>query len=400
MTAAAQLARTAALTIAWMIVLPCFVLLFSAIVPIIPWVRIYAFDIVPNQAPWLAVLSLAALIIGMATHARHRMWTTRALIVVASIAMLAAAGVMVHLLYVAGSNGVRINLFKTLSLRTYSENAWPDESRIYARPQGEPLWLDIYRPKPAMPRRPSPVLIVVHGGGFVGGSRRTGAANMRGYARSGWTVISIDYRLARPGRPTWDLALGDVRCALAWTAAHAAALGIDLDRLTLSGASAGGSLAIAAAYTADGAPQTACGAHVPRVAAVVAKAPLVDPIGSWNHAGELRNLQRSCLTRYLGGTPEEYPERYAAIDLRRHLRAGDPPTLILAGADDPILPAAGVEDLARRAAQTGSPVRLIQFPYSGHDFNTAFHGIANQSVRQIVEHFMVDHGVGPVGPPA
>jgi acetyl esterase/lipase len=224
---------------------------------------------------------------------------------------------------------------------------------------------------------------------------------MRGYANRGWTVISIDYRLARPDRPTWNLAIADVRCALAWTGTNAAALGLDLNRLTISGASAGGSLALAAAYE-DSAkrPDPGCGAIVPRVAAVVVKAPLIDVVGSWQHAGELQDLQRHYLTQYIGGPPERYPERYAAVDLRHYIRRQNPPTLILCGTNDPLLPAAAVKDFARRAEAAGSELRLVLFPYSGHDFNTTFGGIANQAVVQIVSQFTIDHAIGPQAPPA
>ena len=91
-----------------------------------------------------------------------------------------------------------------------------------------------------------------------------------------------------------------MRCALAWTAAHAAELNIDVNRLTLSGGSAGGSLSLAAAYAPEAAsPDRSCGPRMPRVAAVVVKVPLIDPVDSWNRPGELRNLQRSYLRAIL-----------------------------------------------------------------------------------------------------
>lgn len=401
MTQIWQLLRTGSLTIAWLLVLPCIVLLLSAIVPIVPWVRIYASGVVPNHVPWLLLLSIAVLVVGLLAHSRRRTGMTRYLIAVASVAALAAAWVMSHLLYVAISNGARIDLLKTMSLREYSESAGPDETRIYARPQGEALSLDIYHARRTSPKALSPVLLVVHGGGFVEGSRSTGAANMRGYANRGWTVISIDYRLARPDRPTWNLAIADVRCALAWTGANAATLGLDLKRLTISGASAGGSLAIAAAYESGAKnPDPSCGPTIPRVAAVVVKAPLIDVVGSWQHAGELQDQQRRYLTQYIGGPPEQYPERYAAVDLRRHIRPQNPPTLILCGTNDPLLPVAAAKDFARRAEAAGSQVQLVMFPYSGHDFNTTFGGIANQAVVQIVSQFTIDHKVGPQAPSA
>jgi acetyl esterase len=391
-----QLLRTAVLTLCWLLVLPGLLVLFSAIVPVIPWVRIYAFDVVPNRVTWFLLASLAVLVIGSFAHSSRATGVTSSLLATASITMLVAAGVLTHFLYIADTNGVRINLVDTLSTRHFSDSTGPDESRIYALPAGEPLWLDVYKPRKTAWAKRSPVLMVVHGGGFVEGTREVGAANMRTYADQGWTVISIDYRLARTDRPTWDLATRDVLCALAWTAKNADTLAIDINQLTLSGASAGGSLAIAAGYSAGtGRYDVECGSHVPRVAAVVAKAPLIDPQGSWQNPGELQGLQRSYMTRYLGGAPDQYPERYAAADVRRYLARTNPPTLILAGARDPLLPAAAVEDFTAKSTALGGRTRLVMFPYSGHAFNTTFDSVTNQTVIQVIAQFMVSHGVAP-----
>jgi len=390
-----QFLRTAALTIAWLMVVPCLFVLFSAIVPVIPWVRLYAISVVPNRTSWFFLWSIAALIVGLLANSLEQTRVARALATTAAITVLVTAGVMLHILYIAESNGARIDLVRALSLRELNEGAAPDETRVYARPQGEPLSLDIYHPKKASGTL-SPVMVVIHGGGFVEGSRSFGTANQRWYADHGWTVVSIDYRLARPDRPTWNLATADVACALAWIAAHANSLVVDINRLSVSGSSAGASLAMAAAYAPDIKPSDPqCGAHVPHVTALVVKVPLIDMAGSWHDGGELGGLQRSYLTAYLGGSPEQYPERYAAADLRRAFGPGDPPTLILGGADDPMVPPKGATEFTRKAQAAGYPVRHILFPYSGHDFNTTYDGITNQALLQIIAQFVIDHDAGP-----
>ena len=50
----AQLFRTGSMTIAWLLIIPCLIILFGAIVPVVPWLRIYAVSMVPNHSPWLA----------------------------------------------------------------------------------------------------------------------------------------------------------------------------------------------------------------------------------------------------------------------------------------------------------------------------------------------------------
>lgn len=391
MRAIRQLLRTGVLTVTWLVVLPCLVLLASAIVPVIPWVRIEAVELVPNRVTWLLLFGCVSLAVGLVAHRRRATTVTRLLLATAVATIAAAALVVGRLLALAHANGIAVDLAASLSTRHFSERAAPDETHVYATPGGEPLSLDIYRPVVAGPTRLSPVIVVVHGGGFVGGDRRISAANMRRYARGGWTVISIDYRLARPGRPTWNLAIRDVHCALAWTVAHARALRLDLDRVALNGASAGGNLAIAAAYTADTArADPRCGPRLPRIAAVTARVPLIDPAGSWNNPGDLQPLQQSYMASYIGGPPHTFPARYAALDLRRYLGPTNPPTLLLAGIEDPLLPIAAARDFARRADAMGGRVRLIEFPYSGHDFNTTYHSITNQIITGSVTRFLAD----------
>jgi len=396
MSTAFRLCRTGMMTIAWIMVLPCLLILIGAMVPIIPWFRIYALGVVPNHTSWLFLWGIIALLIGLLANSLFKSRAAIFLVVTAVVTILATTWVMLHLLYVAQVNGARINVVRALDLREFSDGAKPDESRIYSQPGGEDLWLDIYHPAQTSPGALSPVLIAVHGGGFFQGSRSFGAANQRWFADHGWTVISIDYRLARADRPTWNLATRDVQCALAWTAANAAALHIDLDRVTLTGGSAGGSLAMAAGYLAN-AKRTdpECGPALPHIAVVVAKAPLIDVIGSWYYESELRDEQRSYLTRYIGGSPRDYPDRYAAIDLRHFQFPSNPPTLILGGASDPLLSAEAGADFVRKGKAAGLDVRQILFPYSGHDFNTTYNSITNQAMRQIIAQFIVDHGAGP-----
>jgi acetyl esterase/lipase len=399
MQQAIQLFRTGAMTIAWLMVVPSLIVLLAALEPIVPWLRIYAVSAVPNHISWLFLWSIAGLFIGILAYSRGRTTIAFCLVAVGSLATLATCGVILRLLYVAQSNGARVDVFKALSLREFSDGARPDETEIYSRPQGEALSLDIYRPRKAAPGTLSPVMLAVHGGGFFEGSRTFGAANMRWYADRGWTVISIDYRLATPTRPTWNLAERDVECAMAWTAANATRLGVDIKRLTLTGGSAGGSLAMAAAYKANAKRSTSdCAATLPHVAAVVTKVPLIDAIGSWYHPGELQPLQRSYLTRYIGGPPQQYPDRYVAIDLRNDQWPTNPPTLILGGSEDQMISPEGAEDFTLRANTLGLKVRHLLFPFSGHDFNTSFDGIANQALLQIVAQYMIDHRAGPVTP--
>ena len=96
---------------------------------------------------------------------------------------------------------------------------------------------------------PVPVLLYLHGGGFVIGSLDTHDSLCRQLAlRSGAAVLALDYRLAPEHR--FPTAVDDAWAALQWLRAHATALGLDGTRLAVGGDSAGGTLAAVCALKA------------------------------------------------------------------------------------------------------------------------------------------------------
>ncbi len=133
----------------------------------------------------------------------------------------------------------------------------PDDDGLYTLKN---LQLDIYRPEAGNSAR-LPAIIQVHGGGFTEGSKEN--ENLVDYAEylasRGYAVFNINYRLTRdrpPSPPGWNVtnltrtthaAMVDVRAAVRFVRANAAAYGVNPERIGLLGESAG---AIAAVSTA------------------------------------------------------------------------------------------------------------------------------------------------------
>ena len=118
----------------------------------------------------------------------------------------------------------------------------------YRREGGQEHKLDIYRPTDRT--GPLPIVLYVHGGGFRILSKDTHWVMALAFARRGYLVFNIDYRLA-PQNP-FPAAPQDAAAALAWTAANAERYGGDPTRIFLAGESAGAnlitSLTIATSY--------------------------------------------------------------------------------------------------------------------------------------------------------
>jgi para-nitrobenzyl esterase len=110
---------------------------------------------------------------------------------------------------------------------------------------GEYLTVDVRTPAAGSGRRP--VMVFVHGGGFVTGSTRAALYDGSAFARDGIVLVTVNYRLGIPG--FLDLAgappnrgLLDVLAALGWVRATVAAFGGDPDNVTIFGQSAGATL--------------------------------------------------------------------------------------------------------------------------------------------------------------
>lgn len=111
---------------------------------------------------------------------------------------------------------------------------------------GGDLPLRLYTPQGT---GPFPVIVYMHGGGYVVGDLDT--QDMIARALSAWAegiVVSVDYRLAPEHK--FPASVDDGVAALQWAAANAAAIGGDPDRLALAGDSAGGNMACAVALEA------------------------------------------------------------------------------------------------------------------------------------------------------
>lgn len=112
----------------------------------------------------------------------------------------------------------------------------------YAPGFGEAHLLDVYRPSGRDPARDGllPVILYVHGGGFAILSKDTHWLMALAFARRGYVVFNVNYRLA-PRHP-FPLGLSDVCAAARWVKKHARSYGGDPERLALAGESAGANL--------------------------------------------------------------------------------------------------------------------------------------------------------------
>ncbi|MFJ4767530.1 carboxylesterase/lipase family protein [Streptomyces uncialis] len=126
--------------------------------------------------------------------------------------------------------------FGRLDMTTYFGPGWV--------PGGEYLTVDVHTPATGGRR---PVMVFVHGGGFVAGSNRAALYDGSAFARDGVVLVTVNYRLGIPG--FLDLAgappnrgLLDLLAALGWVRDTIAVFGGDPGNVTVFGQSAGATL--------------------------------------------------------------------------------------------------------------------------------------------------------------
>jgi acetyl esterase len=105
--------------------------------------------------------------------------------------------------------------------------------------------LDVYRPRRAA--GPLPAVIYLHGGGFRHLSKETLWFAALTFARRGYVVFNVEYRLGA----RCPAALEDVSAAATWVKRHGALFGADVEQLVVAGESAGGNLATAIAIASS-----------------------------------------------------------------------------------------------------------------------------------------------------
>jgi len=151
------------------------------------------------------------------------------------------------------------------------------------------MHLDVYQVPSG---KPTPVVIQIHGGGWIRGDRPSSSGSFGAFFAAGMSVVAIQYRNAIDAPA--PAAIQDVRCAMAWVKANAKKYNFDLSRVVAWGGSAGGHLALMAGYAPASFDLPGC-TDVPKIAAVL------DDYGASNVAEALTyNGSRSFTHQWIG----------------------------------------------------------------------------------------------------
>ena len=229
------------------------------------------------------------------------------------------------------------------------------ENVVFGTGGGRELRCDIYEPPPAVKNGIG--ILLLHGGGWSSGDR----TQLKGYGvllgRRGYTCIASEYRLT--GEALWPAQIEDVKCAVRYIRANAKDLGIDPDRLVVSGNSAGGHLSLMAGATGP-ADFEGNGGNTGVGSSVAAVISFYPPTGL-----DARNW---------GGMPTLFGKGATAETMKvasplTYAKPGYPPTLIIHGNKDEVVPEAEATNMYNALNAAGVPVELHMFAGQPHGFD-------------------------------
>ena len=217
--------------------------------------------------------------------------------------------------------------------------------------------LDIMQPT-TLSAGKRPGVLMFHGGGWIESSKET---MMRSfclpYLQQGFVVCNVEYRLA-PVAPA-PAAVTDALDAAAWFFQNAGKYGVDTRRIVVTGASAGGHLALMVGLT----PPTAGFGPAAPVAAIV------DCYGPTDVADLVEGPHRK------SWAAQWVPDRPGRLDLAKrvspltYVRRGLPPTFIVQGADDTTVPVVQSVRLTQALRDAKVDVEIVTVPGAKHGFS-------------------------------
>ena len=246
----------------------------------------------------------------------------------------------------------------------------------YVIRNGKPLGLDLYRP--ANPRGGAlPLVVVIHGGSWRGGSRRD-LPDLNSYlAARGYAVAAVAYRFA-PANPH-PAASHDVHAAIQFLKSNASRLGIDATRIALIGRSAGGQLALLEAYTArDPAIRGAVGLYAPS-----------DQVFGYENPTNPRVINSTMiLENFLAGNPRTKPDAYRTASPINFVSRSTVPTLLIHGDKDELVWVRQSERLDAKLAAANRPHFFLRLPWATHGCDYNFNGPCGQISTYAIEVFL------------
>jgi acetyl esterase/lipase len=241
----------------------------------------------------------------------------------------------------------------------------------YVRYGERSLQLDLYLPA-QRGAGPLPGIVFVHGGGWSSGVRANFAPMAIRMAARGYAAATISYRLSPEAQ--YPAAIHDAKAAVRWMRAHAAAYGIDPERIAIAGGSAGGQIASLTGVT-NGLDQFDPGAKGDTNAGAVSSAVQaivnIDGLSDFTSEAARKNednaaKQPTSAGRWFGGNYADKAALWREASPTFYVARSTPPILFIGSAQPRF--SVGREEMVDKMKALDVPARVVLLPETPHSF--------------------------------
>lgn len=244
--------------------------------------------------------------------------------------------------------------------------------------------LDLYVPKETQTRTSRPLIVWVHGGAWLGGSKDRCPAVR--FTREGFAVASINYRLSQ--HATFPAQIQDCKAAIRWLRANAGTYGYDPNHFGVWGASAGGHL-VALLGTAGDVNDFDVGPNAGVSSRVQAVCDFFGPTDFTKMSSFPSTMDHdspdSPESKLIGGAIQENHDKARRANPITYVTKDDPPFLIVHGDKDPLVPHNQSELLHEALKNAGVEATFYTVAGGGHG------GFQDPNVDPLVTKFFNKH---------
>lgn len=231
----------------------------------------------------------------------------------------------------------------------------------YSSPGGLPQLLDLYLPENKS-KKPLPVVVWVHGGGWLNGSKAKPKAEY--LAEHGYAVVSINYRLTQEA--IWPAQIDDCRESVRWVRKNATKYNFDPERVGTWGSSAGGHL-VALMGTLPYSENEKVSSRVQAVCDWYGPTELLSmPPNNVDNGRTEEDVANSNGAKLLGCTVKDCPELAKQASALDHVSSDDAPFLIMHGDMDPGVPLSQSTRFYEKLKAHGVPAEFKVVAGAGH----------------------------------
>ncbi|MBR3134451.1 MAG: alpha/beta hydrolase fold domain-containing protein [Clostridia bacterium] len=302
--------------------------------------------------------------------------------IVNSISLAMCIFILIRIIYSFNVQDLNVSMFKTYFKQNVSEVK--TEYREYKDEEGNEFPLNLYYLDELNDK---PIIVYIHGGGWIEGSENDNEYTSKVLAMNGYNIVSVGYELSNDEKHLWDKNEKQILYALAWVSQN-----LKVDSIYMIGDSAGGNIVLNIAYKInDKTYSDINGMILPTVNAISVNYPVTNPTSFYyNDSSMSKEISKTMVTRYIGGTPEEYPQRYEEISPEKHISENIPPTFIIVGENDALVPPESTYGFIEKLNEKGIKNKLVTVPYFGHAGDKYDNNLFNQAyINQTLEWFKI-----------